>query len=170
MIIFDLILLIILFIFVSFGWWLGLIQTLGALIGIALGAYLAGLGHAVLGGWLTPIFLGHEVAAKIVAFIILFTLINRLVGLLFWVINKVFNIISIIPFLKTINRLAGAILGLAEGVLVLGTILFVIGKYSSNDWFNGVVNTSDIAGWLMAISTIILPLLPEALKVLKSKF
>lgn len=170
MIIFDLILLIVLFIFVSFGWWLGLIQTLGALIGIALGAYLAGLGHAMLGSWLSPIFFGHEIAAKIVAFIILFTLINRLVGLLFWIINKVFNIISIIPFLKTINRLAGAILGLTEGVLVLGTILFVIGKYSDSDWFNGIVGASSIAPWLLTISTIILPLLPEALKMLKSKF
>lgn len=170
MIIFDLILLIILFIFVSFGWWLGLIQTLGALVGITLGAYLAGIWHAMLGDWLTPVFLGHEVAAKIVAFIILFTIINRLIGLLFWVANKIFNIISIIPFLKTINRLAGAILGLAEGVFVLGTILFVIGKYSDNDWFNGMVGASDLAGGLMAISTIVLPLLPEALKLLKSKF
>ena len=87
MVIFDLILLIILFIFVAFGWWLGLIQTLGALIGIALGAYLAGIWYVTFGDWLTPIFLGHDIAAKIVAFIILFTLINRLIGFLFWILS-----------------------------------------------------------------------------------
>lgn len=170
MVIFDLILLIILFMFVGFGYWLGLIQTLGALIGIALGAWLAGLWYEPFGAWLTPIFLGHDTAAKIVAFIILFIIINRLVGFVFWIANKIFNIISIIPFLKTINRLAGAILGLAEGVLVIGTILFVISKYSNNEWFNEVVGNSEVAGWIMAVSAIILPLLPEALKMIKSKF
>jgi uncharacterized membrane protein required for colicin V production len=149
---------------------LGLIQTLGALIGIALGAYLAGLWYLPFGEWLTPIFLGHGVAAKIVAFTILFIIINRLIGFIFWIINKIFDIISIILFLKTINRLAGAILGLAEGVLVIGTILFVISKYSNNEWFNEVVGNSEVAAWIMAVAAIILPLLPEALKILKSKF
>lgn len=170
MVIFDLVLLVILFVFIGFGYWLGLIHTFGALVGIVIGAYFAGIWYAPLGDWWSPIFLGHDSAAKIIAFIVIFLVINRLIGFAFWIFDRVFNIISIIPFLKSINRLGGALLGLAEGVFALGLILFVISKYSNSDWFNQVVGDSSVAGWIMAISAIIVPLLPEALKMIKSKF
>ncbi|MFH1173189.1 MAG: CvpA family protein [bacterium] len=170
MVIFDLVLLVILFIFVGFGYWLGLIHTFGALVGVVIGAYLAGVWYEPLGDWWSPVFLSHDSLAKIIAFIVLFLVINRLIGFIFWIIDRIFNIVSIIPFLKSINRLGGALLGLAEGVLALGLILFVIGKYSNSEWFNQVVGDSGVAGWIMAIAGIIIPLLPEALKMIKSKF
>jgi len=170
MVIFDLILLLTLFVFVGFGYWLGLIHTLGALIGIVIGTWLAGVWYEPFGAWMSPAFLGNESLAKIVGFIILFFIINRLIGFLFWIANRLFNIISILPFLKSINRLGGIILGFLEGIFTIGLILFVISKYSNNDWFNDVVAGSDMASWIMAMAAVVIPLLPETLKIIKSKF
>ena len=52
--------------------------------------------------------------------------INRLVWFLFWLLNRAFHLIAIFPFLKTINRLAGLILGVIEGILFVGVIAYAI--------------------------------------------
>lgn len=164
----DLILILILFLFIAFGFALGLVQTIGALIGVAVGAWLAGQWYQPLGDWLTPILLDHAITAQIIAFILVFTLANRLIGLLFWFINKIFNLISIIPFTKSLNRILGAILGLLEGTLVLGLILFFVSKVLTSDWFIEVLASSKVAGWLMTMSSVLVPLLPEVLRQVKA--
>lgn len=166
--IFDLILILILFLFIAFGFALGLVQTFGALVGVIIGAWVAGRYYEPFSVWLDPILLGQSVAAKIVAFIILFVVINRLVGLVFWVINKIFNIISIIPFTKMLNRLLGALFGFLEGVLVLGLILYFVSKFPISEWFNGVLAASKVALWLIKMASILTPLLPEILRQIKS--
>lgn len=160
----DLILLLILFLFIAFGFALGLVQTIGALIGVVLGAWLAGQWYQPVGDWLTPILLGHATAAYIIAFILVFTIINRLVGLAFWFINKIFNLISIIPFTKSLNRLLGALLGLLEGTLALGIILYFSSQITISEWWLEVINGSQVAGWLMAMAGILVPLLPEIIE------
>jgi len=166
--IFDLILLLILFLFIAFGFALGLVQTIGALIGVVVGSWLAGQWYEPVGEWLTPILLGHATAAKIVAFILVFTLVNRLIGLVFWFINKIFNLISIIPFTKSLNRLLGAVLGLLEGTLSLGIILYFASQITISDWWLGIINDSQVASLLMMAAGILTPLLPKILKQIKS--
>jgi len=156
----DLILILILFLFIAFGFVLGLVQTIGALIGVVLGAFLAGTFYEPFGRWLAPFFLGNSNAAKIVAFILIFTISNRLVGLVFWLINKIFNLISIIPFTKSLNRILGAILGLVEGILVLGVILFFLTDFGFSEWFNSIVAASKVAEWLIWLAGIVTPFLP----------
>jgi len=112
------------------GFFMGLISAIGALIGIVAGMWLAGIYFMDLAGWLTPYLLGNEGIAKAVAFILIFTIVNRLVALVFWVVNKVFHLVSIIPFLKSINRFGGALLGFVEGALITGTAIFVIVKFA----------------------------------------
>lgn len=164
----DLILILILFLFIAFGFALGLVQTIGALVGVVIGAWLAGVFYEPLGAWLEPILLGHGNTARIVAFIVVFVLINRLIGLVFWIINKVFNLISIIPFTKTINRLLGALLGLLEGTLVLGLIIYFVSRFEISEWFTEVLAGSQVAVWLAWVASILAPLLPELLRQLES--
>jgi len=166
--IFDLVLLIILFLFVSFGFALGLVQTIGALIGIIIGAWTAGIYYQPVGQWLGTFMLGNANLANVVAFILVFTLINRLVGLAFYFINKVFNLVSIIPFTKSLNRLLGAVFGLLEGVLALGLILYFASRFEISEWFNGVLAGSQVAAGLVKIASILAPLLPELVRQLKS--
>jgi uncharacterized membrane protein required for colicin V production len=102
-------------------------------------------------------------------FLILFSLFNRLTGLGFYLVEKVFNLISIIPFLKTINRLLGAIFGFLTGALVIGLCLYVISRYTLLDSFLGIwLKDSNLAPMFLKFNNLLLPLLPEVLKRLKS--
>ncbi len=164
----DLILVLILFLFIAFGFALGLVQTIGALIGVFLGAWAAGIWYEPFGLWLEPIMLGNENLARIIAFIAIFFIINRLVGLAFYIINKIFNLISIIPFTKSLNRILGAFLGALEGVLVLGLILYFVSRFVFSDWVINILSESRMATFLVKIAEILAPLLPEILRQLKS--
>lgn len=164
----DLILLLIIFLFVAFGFAMGLIQAVGALVGVVIGSWLAGVYYEPVGAWLEPILLGHGMTARIVAFILIFTIVNRLAGLAFWFINKIFRLITLIPFTKSINRLLGALLGFLEGTLVLGLILYFVSRFEVSEWFSGILAGSKVAAWLIEMANILTPLLPDLLTQLKS--
>ncbi|MBI5071509.1 CvpA family protein [Candidatus Falkowbacteria bacterium] len=168
MIIFDLILLLILGGFVLYGLWFGLIHTLGVLVGTIAGAFLAARWYEPVASWTSFLFGGHENLAKVVCFLILFVIINRLVGLIFWLVDKIFSFLKIIPFLSTINRLIGAVFGFLEGTLVLGLTLYVAERYPLGDWFINSLADSKIAHYFITVGKILTPLLPEILKQIKA--
>jgi len=164
---FDLILLLILFGFVWFGFWFGLIHTLGGIFGIILGAILASRWYEPIAQKLLFLFGGNENLAKVVCFIVLFIIIWRLVGFLVSIINRIFNLLTFIPFLKTINRLAGALFGFLEGALILGLILFFLSKFPIGG-LGQLIENSALAQFLIKIAKILWPLLPIGLKEIKS--
>ncbi len=155
--IFDVILLLILAGFIFYGLFFGLIRTIGSLLGMVLGLWLAFIFYPTVFEWAKYLFFGHEVAGKIITFIILFTLVNRLIGFVFAILDRTFDLLSVIPFLKTINRLAGVALGFIEGGLVLGLILLYISQSS----FSGWLNNSQVAPFLINFTKVILPLIPQ---------
>ncbi|PIS04758.1 MAG: hypothetical protein COT81_04710 [Candidatus Buchananbacteria bacterium CG10_big_fil_rev_8_21_14_0_10_42_9] len=157
----DLILILILFIFIAFGFALGLIYTIGALVGFIGGAWIAGVYYLPFANWLEPFVLGSGNVAKIIAFIVIFTVANRLIGFIFWIINKIFKLFTLIPFLKTINRFAGAVLGLIEGVLSLGLVLVVVAQFPFSSWLANHIADSSVANFLMSIIQFISPILPQ---------
>ncbi len=169
MTIFDIILIIILAGFTFSGLYFGLIRTFGSLLGVILGAWIASHYYLVVSEWIEPLFFGYNNLGKVMVFLILFGLINRLVCLLFVLLDRAFDFISIIPFLKTINRLVGAVLGFLEGALVLGLILYVASKYAIiGNWFGQWMIDSQMIPYLMKFNAMLLPLLPEMLKKLQS--
>lgn len=127
--IFDVILFVILTIFTVWGFFFGFIQSFGSLTGLILGVFIANKYYLILTNWLSFIPIS-ETAIKIIAFFTILILISKLTGLAFYFIDKFFHLISIIPFLKTINRISGGILGLIEGLLIIGAFLYVIHNYS----------------------------------------
>lgn len=169
MAIFDTILLIILAGFIFYGLFSGLIRVLGSLVGIVVGAWVASHFYLQAFAWVEELAFGFNNLGKVIVFIILFSLVNRLTALIFSILNRVFDIISIIPFLKTINRLAGAILGFIEGGLILGLILYVAVRYSViGNFFGDWLVNSEIAPRLIKFANVLAPLLPEVLKKLQS--
>ena len=163
MAIFDIVLLIILSGFIFYGLFFGLIRTLGSLIGMVGGLWFTFIFYLTVFDWVKNLFFGHELAGKIITFFILFTLINRLVGFIFALLDRTFDLISIIPFLKTINRLSGACLGFIEGGLVLGLALVFISQTA----FSGWLNNSQVAPFLISYTKAILLLLPGLLNRIK---
>jgi len=161
--IFDIILLIILAGFVFYGLFFGLIRTFGSLVGMVVGLWLTFIFYLTVFGWVKNLFFGHELVGKIITFFVLFTLINRLIGLVFAVIDRTFDLLSVIPFLKTINRLAGAVLGFIEGGLVLGFILLYVSQTSVAGW----LANSQVAPFLIKFAKAIMPMLPGVLERIK---
>lgn len=165
----DIVLIIFLAGFVFYGLFFGLIRTLGSLIGVLAGFFLASKFYLFVFSFIQNLFFGHDNIGKIVIFIILFTLINRLICFIFALVNKTYDLISIIPFLKTINRLAGAVFGFLLGGVALGFLLFIISNnFFIGDWFVKFLDNSRIAPFLLKFILILKPLLPGMLDKLQS--
>ncbi len=159
----------ILLFFVINGLTKGLIRLLGQVVGLIIASYVASHFYLTFYKWGENLVNWNEGTEKFLSFLIVFILITSIVGILFVIIEKIFNLISIIPFTKTINRLLGGVLGLLEGSLALGLVLFVAARYA---WIGGIFGSqlvnSKVAPLMIKVVNIILPFLPEALKALKS--
>jgi len=166
---FDLILTIILAGFVFYGLFFGLIKTLGAITGIFIGALVASKFYLTVFDWLGGTFTGFEALGKVVTFILVFTIVKRFVEFIFSVLNQIFNIISIIPFLKSINRIAGAILGFFQGSLLIGLVIYIISRYAAIGDVIGIkLINSKLAPFFLKVAELLVPLLPDVLKDLQS--
>ncbi len=99
----------------------------------------------------------------------IFTVVAKVTDWVFVWIEKLFNLVSFIPFTKVINRLLGGFLGLVEGSLFLGLIIFVSSRYAViGSLFGDQLLTSKISPFLLKAVNIIMPVLPDALKALQS--
>ena len=164
MTVFDIILLFALFAFTWFGLWYGLIYTIGSILGVIMGAWLGGVYYEQLAEKALPFFFGNENLAKVVCFIIIFILVCKAVSFIFYLLDKTFKFVSTVPFLKSINRLFGAILGFLEGMAVLGLAFYFYGKYPFLKSLDNLIAESQIVPYLLELAKIFTPFLPETLK------
>lgn len=166
--VFDISLLVIIGGFALFGLWFGFVHTLGSLLGTILGAYLAGRFYEPFATWLIHITGWPENRARVIMFILAFIIINRLVGFIFWIVDKTLSVITRLPFIRSINRLLGLLLGLAEGMITVGLIFFFIERYPLSPSIMDMIAHSAVVPYTTGIAAILVPLLPMALRVLKS--
>lgn len=166
--IFDLSLLVIIAGFALAGLWFGLIHTVGSLAGTVAGAYLASRYYEPMASWLIKTTGWGENTTKVIMFILAFIIINRLVGFAFFLLDKVLSLITRLPFINSLNRLLGFLLGLVEGVFTIGLVVYFIERFPLSDKIMGLLAVSKIAPYTSKIANIFIPLLPDALKMLKS--
>jgi uncharacterized membrane protein required for colicin V production len=167
--IFDIILLLIIAGFVFNGLSKGLIRLLGNLVGLIVGAFIASHFYLTFFEWSKHLLKGYDNIGKVLSFIIIFTVSAKVTDWVFVWIEKLFDLVSFIPFTKLINRLLGAVLGLVEGSLFLGLIIFVSSRYAIiGSLFGDQLLTSKISPLLLKVVSIIMPVLPQALKALQS--
>ncbi len=171
----DISLLVILAGFAINGLFKGIIRLIGHLVGLFLGIYLTVNFYLIFFEWskslfwLKPWITSHESLAKVLAFILLFVVLVRLIDLFFVLLEKIFKFIAVIPGSRYLNNLFGAVLGFLEGALFLGLIIYVISNYALiNHLLGGALASSRVAPFLLKIVNVILPLLPKALVTLKS--
>lgn len=153
--------------FVLFGLWFGFIHALGALIGTIGGAFVAARLFEPIAQWSHGLVGGSLNLERVVAFLLVFVLVDRLIGLAFWFLEKIFKFLTIIPFLRTIDRLLGGILGFIEGVLVIGLTLYFASRYPFPP-VGEYIAASSVAHWLMNAASVLVPLIPAAIRVLRS--
>lgn len=163
----DIVLLALLFGFVWAGFWYGLIQTLGGIVGVVAGAVIASRTYSVAAGWLggagTRAGLGEWLS-----FSIIFVIVNRAVAIATGSVGKILNVVKVVPFVGSINRLAGALVGLVEGALVLGLIIAMAQRFDLSPQLVILLDNSKVAGVLAAIGSSLMPLMPSAIRGVRS--
>ncbi|OIO19574.1 MAG: hypothetical protein COY69_01765 [Candidatus Magasanikbacteria bacterium CG_4_10_14_0_8_um_filter_32_14] len=164
----DIILLIIIGGFGIYGFWTGFVRAFGSLVGTFLGVYLAGRYYQDLANWLSSFTGWHANTSKVLMFIIAFFIITSAIGVLFWFVDKIFKIVSIIPFVKTFNHLFGLGFGLIEGILSVGLFVYFVERIPLSEKVMTGLAHSTLAPILSSIASIFLPLLPQALQLLHS--
>jgi uncharacterized membrane protein required for colicin V production len=165
----DYILIAVLILFAVRCFWLGFIKSFGSLIGLIIGSVVASYAYLKLFELIKFIFGGYDNLGKVVCFFLLFAVFSKLVYFIFVALDKAYDFLSIIPFLGPINNLAGAILGLLIGILFCGLAVYVMGRYFPvNETFGGWLKASLLAHYLSLIIKLLLPILSESLKSLKT--
>lgn len=163
----DIILILILFAFSFFGFWAGFLQSLGSLIGVGIGAYVGGRYYPEVASWLSR-YIKNEQIGSVVSFALIFGVVNKLTGLVFYLIDRIFKIVSLLPFLKTFNRIFGAILGSVEGIFALGLVLYFLARFPISETFTSAMQNSQVAQWLVRVGNVFVPLLPDLLNKVRS--
>jgi len=167
--IFDTILLIAWAGFVFYGLFFGLIRLIGNFIGMIIGVFLASRFYIDFYNSFSGLFGSYAGLGKISSFLILYGAISKLVSFGFAILEKIFNLLTIIPFLKSFNRLGGAILGFLLGGIVLGLLLYLGTKhFILNSLLGASLVDSKITPILLYFAKLVEPLLPEAIKAMKS--
>lgn len=153
--------------FVWFGFWFGMIHMAGGLVGTIAGAFVAGQFYAIVAAPFEAMLSSTSGWVKIVSFLVIFVTVNRFVGFCFYLVDRSFAFLTRIPFLKTIDRMAGAILGLAEGGLVLGLTLYLGNRVELPLAIENAILSSQVAQSLEIFAAVLVPLLPDALRVVQ---
>lgn len=167
--IFDTILLISWAGFIFYGLFFGFIRLIGNFIGMIVGVFLASRFYLELYESFDYLFGGYEGMGKIACFIFLFGIISKLVSFGFALFEKVFNLIAIIPFLKSFNKLGGAIAGFLLGGVIIGLVLYLGTKhFILGSLLGSSLASSQITPILLLFAKLIEPLLPEAIRLMKS--
>ncbi len=166
---FDIILIVILGLFALRGFTTGLIRAVGAFIGIIGGAFLASHFFLVLFPYVQGWFGGYDNIGKVICFIVIFIVSTWVIHFVFMLIDKTYNLLAILPFMKSINRLGGGILYLLVGAIVLGLLIYVVAKYAPAGTSVGIwLLTSKIAPWLLGVAKILMPFISGSLKNIQS--
>lgn len=162
MTILDWVIIIIIIAFAIGGFLAGFIYEIGSFIGIIAGVWLAGIFSPLLAESIG----GGASWAQVAWFIIVFILISKLISAVFWVINRVFRLVAIIPGLKFFNRVGGAIFGILEGAFYLGIVAYVIKVSGVSELIYDWINDAVLSWPLLAFGKLLSPLIPDVLKVL----
>ena len=163
MVILDYILLAIIILMGVLGLRRGLIQSVGSIVGIIIGTLVASRFYMVIAN-----LFGGSNLTSLLTFIVILSVTVKLVGIIFWLLGKIFKIITILPIISHFDRFLGLILGLVEGLLVLAVILNFLLKYPFNYWVVTQMGASIVAKVLLKIGFVFIPLFPEALQKIKS--
>lgn len=164
----DIILLGIILLFGVIGLAMGFIHATGSLLGVVLGIYLATRFYAPVADWLMGLIGRESNFIRVLMFAVAFILIAKLIGLFFYFVEKVVNIVKWLPFVKTFDRFLGFLLGLAEGIITVGIIIFFIDKFPLSGGVMAKLAGSTVAPYAEGVVYILWPLLPKALKILES--
>jgi uncharacterized membrane protein required for colicin V production len=111
------------------------------LAGILIGGYAL----LWLDGWIQ--ILSQPIGA-IIVFLLVILLVSRLVGWLVDLVDEMYKILTIIPFLSSINKLLGALFGFVEGMITVASLVYFTTIYLPSAAITTKVLTAPTTAWL----------------------
>lgn len=151
-------------IFALLGIYWGLIRQVLSIAGLILGVVLAGSFGAEVAVWLSS-FIPEPNIAGVVGFSAVFMLVSTLASLAASLLRVFVGLL----FLGWLDHLLGGILGLIQAVLAGTTILIVLIAFPAPLW-SPLVETSVLAGGLVRIGQVFMPLLPNMFDLAVEQF
>lgn len=154
MLLFNIVLFLALLAFIGQGLKDGFIYSLGRIVGAVIGFLAARAWYVGISIIFTPFM---PVAwAKVLAFVLIFALASWLMGLIFKSLDKTYNFLARLPFMKSANNLLGAFLGLMIGIILIGGIIWIIKTFNLLPFLSTYLTNSIIAVWIYKAFTTLL--------------
>lgn len=155
----DLSLIVLVTAFVLFGLYFGFIHTLGSLIGALLSIVGTGYAMPFILPWVSQ-YISLGPVARVILFVVVFLVLSRLIGFLFWILEKTIGLAAKLPFLSSIDHILGLVLGLIEGVIVTGILIHVSEVYLPAGGFTAALAASNVAAWVSIMTAVVVAWLP----------
>lgn len=165
---FDIIAIIVIVGFGFAGYWFGFVQSIGSLLGTVVGIFFAFRDYNIVANWITSHTGMNGNWLNVAVFAVLFIVTSHAVGLIFTLINRVLDLITTIPVIDSINSVLGFVFGLSQGVIILGITLYFISRFPLHPKIMEAIQTSRIAPFLDAFVGVFKPLIPDAIRSIKS--
>ena len=161
----DIVIIVILLFFFWKGFRAGLIGAIGGFLGIVVGIWAGSHFMTQVADWIMQsLSMTNQSLTNILAFIAIFASINIIFSIIVWIINKVFNII---PFIDLANKLAGSLVGVIGGILLVATLVYLLSLFSFSEAIVKAVEESQLANIALSVAIVIKPLIPDAIKSVK---
>jgi hypothetical protein len=134
----ELVLILILFALAGRGWRIGLVESLGELVGAAVAFMVARWGSALFG--VTGV-------TRFIAFVVIALIVAKLVGLLFHIASKILKIVTSLPFIHLATNFLGGVLGFLTGIILIGSTTYIVLFYRLDPTLMGWLGGSHVAQW-----------------------
>jgi uncharacterized membrane protein required for colicin V production len=158
----DVVLVCIVLVSAVLGFAFGFLHTLGSLIGALAGIFL---GSRISEGAADKFgFLGTG-GGQVTMFIIIFLVVSRLVGIVFWFAQKAWGVLAWIPLAGAADRILGLVIGIFEGIMIAGIIVFYAVQVLPEEALRFSLEHSFFAQLLLNSVSVLQLLLPEHLRV-----
>ena len=126
----------------------GFVRSLTALLSTMLALYGAYLFYIPAAHWLSDVSGWRLAFCRILVYIVLAILINRLIVYIFYLLDHVLVTITSLPIIRTINRSFGAFFRGLEAVFLLGLVQYLVLHWSEGflaTWFSSSIVASFVA-------------------------
>lgn len=163
----DIILVLILLSFVYKGAKQGIAYMIGQALGIMIGILIASRIFDEVARFIQPLFLDNYTIAAIFSFIVIFQIINELLGLILNVIN-IFAFWQHLPIFSTLDKWIGALLGLFVGNLIIGVVLYFLIHTPTHTFLDQLLAGSTLTPLFINFASFLIAFFPDEFKALPS--
>ncbi len=154
---FDVVFMLIITIAVLWGFWRGLLLMIGGVVVVVLSALIASHASSIIGAGLGGANQGTSNVFHQVIFLLFFVVLNIVGNLLLGLVN----VLTEIPLVGFLKHVGGALLGLLIGLIVVGTLTFIMANFPLWNGQKEQASQSQIVKISLNATAFMEPLLPK---------